>query len=282
MRNRTFLVIALLLSGCGYSNLPEYSRLDKLRVLALIPNQPEVAAGSVVRIRPLVSDMNGKGRGLKYFAEACLDPGVGLGAEPTCNGNETRVSYADRLPVSGLSERYHTGIAPSFDVVVPPAALVFIGRTDAEKYNGVSYLVTYTIQDEASQDTVKAFKRIIVSTKSQKNSNPTLKDVFADGSTLNRRPTNGSEFLAQIDQSSAEPYVFKKSEGIDATGEEQKTESLTVTWTSNDGKFKRTRTEPTISTWFDPPSVTPEQGGLIFVVILRDDRGGVSYKILEL
>ena len=61
MNNIFFGVILFIASGCTSNDLPIYSHLDSLRVIALIADQPEVAPGTTVTITPYMSDATGAG-----------------------------------------------------------------------------------------------------------------------------------------------------------------------------------------------------------------------------
>lgn len=84
-----FLTLIIFLTGCGSNDLPQYSKLDRLRVLAITTPTPEVqnpAAGVLnVDVTPYLSDVDGSGD-LTLIFQTCLDPGTSLGAPPSCEG----------------------------------------------------------------------------------------------------------------------------------------------------------------------------------------------------
>jgi hypothetical protein len=84
-------------SGCGGEKMPKYSILQSLRVIGLLTNPPEVDfdgvstfTPSTFTLTPVISDLYGGTRSLRYNLYHCIDPGVGLGAIPSCTGNPTR------------------------------------------------------------------------------------------------------------------------------------------------------------------------------------------------
>ncbi len=264
---------SFLLFSCEKDNLPEFNRLEGLRVLALKADAPEVNPGASVTITPIVSDI--LANSLTYSVTVCLDPGLSYGAQPTCEGNPSKVvlatSLASALP--GAAENW-TGFADSFTVNVPSDALMFAGRSTAETYNGVNYLVIYTLANDRGES-VTSFKRIVVSesAKTSKNTNPVTTQVFADGAALTTMNW-GSKFNLSTDLSflSAESYVVKnvKMESL------AKTENLTTTWFVTDGETKYFRSAGTDSNEFNAPGQAPVGRSFYLLAVSRDDRGGVS------
>lgn len=81
---------ALILSlGCGRDELPKYTKLDRLRVLAITTPTPEIQspAGGIVNvdITPYFSDIGGSGN-ITLSILSRLDPGTLLGVPPSCEG----------------------------------------------------------------------------------------------------------------------------------------------------------------------------------------------------
>ena len=162
----------LFLPTCGTSTLPTYVQLGDLRILTLQAqsNQSEVNPGtSGVTIQPVVSDINGGGRTLTVTVQTCADPGISLGAPPQCaNVDSTSTSSFSTTTLSVNST--YTGLAPTVTVNVPASPTNYAAATTVEQYNGVAYLVFYTLS--ASDGTsVTAFKRIMVSSPSKVTKN---------------------------------------------------------------------------------------------------------------
>lgn len=265
----TALVSILLLgSGCGDDDLPAFSALDRLRVIALVASAPEANPGTAgITITPWVSDARGGGRALTYTAEGCLDPGVSFGSDPSCVGNPTKTSLGSGA-VTGLSAPHYTSAVDTITLILPSDAIAFAGRSANEKYNGVAYLVTYEVR-AADGTTHKAFKRILISetSKTAKNQNPTLSDILADGTSLTAVPAGVVQISAQIASWSAETY----SE-LGSTGPVAKSEDLITTWFITGGDLLYDRTEPLQSTRWTPPASAPA----LVIGVLRDERGGSS------
>lgn len=272
----TFSIFA---TGCADKTLPLSSRLDRLRVLALVANQPEVAPGATVTITPHISDVYGVGRALTFTAEACIDPGVGLGAEPSCAGNPTRVPLAADQAVTAITGPNYTGAADTFTTTVPADAVIFAGRSAKEQFNGVAWLITYELKAAAGasgpSSSVKAFKRLVVSgaAKTAKNQNPVINDIFASGSSLTALPGAAVNLTADLGAGSQESY-----EADTGTARTTRTESITTSWYISDGDLKFERTQASGATEWTPPGGAPGARNVLVIAVTRDDRGGVAVR----
>lgn len=274
MRARTFLVatgllVLLAVVRCGDDNLKKYKLLGNLRILALVANQPEVAPGSTVTITPLVSDIGGLGRTLTGVAEACPDPGVSYGANPTCSG----VSGAQSITIGGganftLTGPEYTGTANTFNVTVPTDLLS--GKSTAQSLLGVTYLVTYRLS--AAGESQEGFKRIVVSLNPTKNQKPTLTGVLISGSAATVLPGAVASLAPNISAASTETYLTYNTDGSLNTV----TETLTTSWFAGRGNIDRTRTESSGTNTYTP-STGP---GDVIVMVTRDERGGAAYCII--
>jgi hypothetical protein len=286
MRNLRLLFaisgLALVLgSGCGNDDLPDYFLLDRLRVLGANTTvaAAEFSAGTAgIQVAFHVSDPTGAGRTLNYSLEACIDPGIGLGATPSCNGNPTRTvitASSTFVPGSAATNYYGVLTTPAFSI--PSAGTMFIdprtgsSRPSYEQANGVGYLVFLTLT-ASSTESVTAFKRIIVSTKATKNQNPVFgtpsllfAGVDAAAYTLTTTPFTA---VAQATTGSTESYSVTQTDG----SLESKTEKLTVTWLVSTGEIRFTRTDPGFENRYTPVSPLPAKTSII--AVLRDDRGG--------
>lgn len=268
--------------GCGDDNLPDYFLLDRLRVLAAQTTgaAAEFSPGDSATVVFHVSDPRGAGRTLTYSMEACVDPGVSQGATPSCSGNPTLVTLvASSTFVPGSAATNYYGTLSSPAVSIPTSGVVFLdprtssARSTADQANGVAYLVTVRISASATEGTT-AFKRLIVSTKSPKNQNPTWStpSLLFDGVAPGAYSLNSARFpvRAQIPAASAETYVVTRTDLSTTSAEE----GLLVTWFVSSGSMRFSRTEPTGENRFTPavplPTVTS------FIAVLRDDRGGTA------
>jgi hypothetical protein len=278
-----FLGATMVLAGCGDDDLPEYYLLDRMRVIAAVSNSPEVASSATgINVTFHVSDPNGAGRTLSYRIEKCVDPGIGLGATPTCTGNPTAALYpaetGNFAPGSAATNYYGTFTTANFDMSTA-AAVIFLDpatgsiKSTAGQYNGSALLVIATITAPTGETTI-GFKRIVASTRPTKNQNPTfnatslLFNGVAPGSytlTTERFPVRAS-----VPSSSQESYLTAKEDG----SFESASEALTVTWLVSAGSMRYSRTDPSEENRYTPTNPLPAKTS--FIAVLRDDRGGAT------
>lgn len=269
------------LSSCMDSKLPKYVELNDLRVLSLIADKPEVNPGETVLITPIVSDVN-EVTSLNYEAFGCIDPGVSLGAEPSCANNPTKIILASQTMITtatnlDMSQNF-TGTAPGFSAVIPVDAIIFNQRSEVDKHNGVGYLIEYKISNTRGQ-TVNSIKRILVSNKASgvKNVNPIVDQLQSNGVALgnNDFPLNGKFTIGMIfNASSFQVYTQKKDDG----STEDKFEDLTTTWFITDGTLKYFRSSNQETNEYEPPTTVPTARKSFLISISRDSRGGATYK----
>lgn len=271
------VVCASTLAGCSSNDLPVYIKLSTLRVLALKADKPESYPSDTVVVTPIISDVNGSGRALTYTAEACVDPGVSYGAEPTCTGNPTRTILASGAAASAPSGLAATGTTTSVSLTIPSTILV--GRTSTEIFNGVNYLFYYKIT-AADGESVSAIKRlsVVASSKTSLNTNPgstgTLDILFngVSSASLTSLPSSAQTLKLSFTSSDQESYQYIKSDGTTVTRLEQ----LTTTWFISDGEDKTYRTVNDAESSWTPPGSAPSGRSSVVVGITRDDRGGVA------
>ncbi|MGK5085767.1 hypothetical protein WDW37_20960 [Bdellovibrionota bacterium FG-1] len=287
------LIAAVIAAGCSTTELPDYVRLGGLRILAIKADKPEAAPGDTVQITPVVSDLPtatvaGK-RSLSYTAEACIDPGVGYGATPICAGRPDRITLpGGNIPSLSSTSNTYTGEAPVISVTIPP--IILAHRSAMDQYNGVAYLVLYTLiatDSTGATAQVIAFKRLLASTRTTKNSNPSITDVQV-GSTQTLQPLLAAlsypsssqtplSLTPTFSSNSAEAYTVQQADGSLLPA----TEALTTTWFLSDGDIRYFRTaDADVNTW-TPPSTQPTRPGIVFMVVTRDGRGGEDYKKFE-
>lgn len=272
-------VICLTLS-CSDSKLPKYVELQDLRILTLIADTPEVDPGASVTITPVISDIN-ETTSLSFEAYGCIDPGVSLGAKPTCEGNTTKTLLGQGTITTASSldmAQNFTGSAPSFTATMPSNVVMFSQRSSVDQYNGVSYLITYKISNTAGKS-VESFRRILVSNKnaSDKNTNPAINNILSQGAALgnNALPVAG-KFTLQVElgANAQQIYPFKKAdESI-----ENRVEEITTTWFITDGSLKYFRSTNQDTNEFTAPESLPSIRKSFLISVSRDSRGGVAIK----
>lgn len=270
---KRFLILFLVLFiSCTKSQLPEYNRLDSMRVLALKVNNPETSIAASVTITPVISDISGGGRTITYSAQACADPGIGVGAYPDCSGS-TSILDLGTGTITGLSAPNYTGATNTFTFSIPTT--VFDGKTALETYNGIPYIFLLSLKTNDGNE-VRSFKRIIVSTKSNKNTNPSLSNILSDGQPMTRLTDRTVSLKVSYSPSSEENYLTFNSDG----GLKLTKEILVTTWFVSQGSLGLFRT---IGENENPFTMNYSHNGPVVILgVLRDDRGGEDYIKLEL
>lgn len=282
---RQSLWMVFFLSACQANNFPKYSTLEKLRVLALVVDTPEIqspGAGTTnVSLTPYLSDIGGSGN-VDLTVQSCLDPGVAAGSEPSCSGAlyasppqtvSVTAPAGQAAGIFGSPER--TGAPSSGGITVGlqiPANLLLAFPTVLQ-HNGVPYLITVTAQ--RGSQTVRSFRRVLISTKSA-NLNPTLTDILVNGSSLTTLPTG--EPLLSFSASTPETYQSMASSGALVS----ETEAFVLTWFISDGEMENSRILEGQNTIWKTPGGAPSQRQVVVVGVLRDGRGGVAVLVKKL
>ena len=310
------LLPALLLfslSACSPETMPRYATVQGLRVLGLglsgAGSEAETSFNgaafnpSSLQVTPVLSDLYGEGRALSFNLYYCLDPGVGLGAPPTCEGNATRVDVSQNAnvgPSGTFVSPEFTGtpaLGLSIDLsAMPPATLAlysgrFASLTPVQRFNGIAILVFFELFPTASPaDKITTFKRLFISEGRTLNQNPGtgLSIALEDGAPLVSFPTVETFLKAEVPASNLETYAAQDSSGNAQT----LTESIEVAWfltgpadiecsndkdCTTDGYLALSRTSPSELNRFTPPKVpTPVGRERVLIGIVKDNRGGSS------
>jgi hypothetical protein len=309
----SLLAMTLALSACSNEKLPKYTVLQGLRVLTLVSDAPEVSFdGSAflpasINITPVISDLYGAGRVLKYNLQVCLDLGIALGVAPNCENNPTKSEVVNSGTVTSTGGS--TFVSPNYsgtvnadaiglsgggaDIGASALAVVtakFTAAAAYQQFNGQSLIVYYEVYPDGDESQkVKAFKRIVFSSaaKAVKNTNPTtLSIVDENGSAVSSLPSVETKLKTTVGAADAESYTVMDDENNTST----KTESIETTWfltgpesltdskdkdLTTDGLFLFSRTfVGELNTFFAPTVDVPTARGRVFIGIARDDRGG--------
>lgn len=275
MKLFNLLFIGFLFFSCSKDDLPDFNKIEGTRVLGLVADKPEANPGDTIQITPLISDLNATS-GLQDTVQTCIDLGIAFGAPPTCEGNPTKTIIHDHraLTLPGALENW-TGATDTFSVITPSDAIIFNQKSEAEKYNGVNFLVEYILYGSSGQ-VVKSIKRIVVTdlTKTNKNQNPVLSDVFANGISMTTLPLSQKVTLSNdLSASSAEVYSLKDNQGQI----KNYTEELTTTWFITDGETKYYRSLLGVSNEYTGPESAPVGRSAYVLALAHDNRGGLVF-----
>ena len=263
--------MTIFLLSCGEDGFKKYEKLEAFRVLGIVSSSPEVAdTGEVVTLTPVVSDITNEGREISISISACLDPGVSRGAEVNCEGESfsQEVVYNSGNSVdlnATLGATFFTGVMPTASVTLPTGVL--FGKSAIEQYNGVDYLIIFDFKAN-DESLLKSFKRIKVSTRPIKNSNPTL------GVVGSLSLTSEEQSLEVQNSSSKETFDFYSLSGKP----EQKSEVMYLTWFTSNGSILNSQVYVDEVSELSFDSSLPNEA--VVVVILRDGRGGADFEVV--
>jgi hypothetical protein len=274
------LAAALMLASCG-SDLPAQSFIDKLRVLAVQAEPPEVAPGTATTVRALVVEPIARAaQTIDAFWLACVPPPGTLQDVP-CAVDQKEIppqcgaTAGTCIVGSGLQVSY----TPS------QTGQMLLTLVVADDGQAAGCLAAIQQSGMVPDHCVIAFKRLAVS-EDPTNHNPGLEslqvgDFPLDGSTLTLKVTRAG--------GSAE---------LDAKGNY---EALSVSWFTTGGKIDGARsefgvpgcaaasdcpmTEPSLEStthWIAPNAdqlsmQSDATRAVHFWTVVRDDRGGVSW-----
>jgi hypothetical protein len=265
------LLFSLLFAGCGNDDLPQVETLSGFRVLAIIANNPEVAAGGSANLQLLVSDVDGGGRTISGSYRGCPDPGIALGAAPTCEGVVGATSStAISIDFSALGASY-TGLnAQAFTITTP--ANILDNASTIQQTNGKGYVVFFNFN--VNGRTVRAFKRLIVSNRTTKNSNPANPTIRLNGGALSSLPVVGDS-LTIDDLTDEESFQSFFSNGTLTSV----TESYELAWYTSKAKLSAGKVAEADPVKFE---TAPEAGPFVSVVVVRDERGGIGFQVVNI
>lgn len=278
----SYVLLLITLSSCSNDNLPRIEQLQEFKVLALSSDKSEVNPGDTATISAILSDTQGAGRTINVSYVACADPGVSTGATPSCDGQSSVQSATLTINPStdtGLgANNYFSGTSQQTATITIPSDYLD-GLTAAQTYNGRAYLVvgTFTVasQGSAPSATITAFKRIIVTSRASSalNQTPVINTLLVNEQAITVAPSINDELSITTD--GAESF-----ERYTTQGElEERSEEYDVAWYIASGKLSTSKTPAESSTVLkESTPVNSAVSGQLIMVLLRDDRGGVSLK----
>jgi hypothetical protein len=310
------LALTLVAAGCS-ADLPPSDRVDKLRLLAVRAEPPEVQPGQASALDTLTvypGGFDGGGPQVSFLWLACLEA-VGAQAPTACGVSAQGNGGAGTFDADGG--------APPDCAAQPDAALCLIGAGETARYTPTAaalgggavgeVILTVIAADEqaggaagcaitASQNggapadpdhCVIALKRLTVSTSATPNGNPTLPLLALGGLSL----ADGSAHWSA--GGAAQDVTAVRGPGSDERKGDGTFETLTLAWFATAGSFDTSRsgfqpadcdpacmmTEPPVTVdahWTPPNSDDAARyaptGTVQFWAVLRDDRGGVAWQ----
>jgi len=278
---RLFLVVAAV-AGCTSTPEPPASFLVGLRVIAIVAQPPEIAAGQTSSLTVTAVDTTGA-TPEALWQRCVLPPLPGQAINPDCITNSVGPDF----------EELGTGLSINFTMPDTPDSA--LGSPDS---TGGIYVPLIARVTSAAQMVVSDYRLRLAQAGQPPNQNPTIASVFvgsdgADGgAVMPLEPDPAPPLVVHAGQrlalgvtfapGSAETYTVNIAGAPPRTA----TETLTTSWftTAGDLNNKKTSdTQPTTILQLDKR--LPSSGARIDIyAVSRDERGGtdVAHRSLEL
>ena len=284
-----------LIAGCVIGSdkyprprdLPQANLVDRLRVLAIKAEPPEVRPGEPVAIEGLVVDPNTQAPLVVWLAcESEDDSGVGFGCAVDLSSIDFETSTFDELIAAGV-----IGVEPGFSPTYTPSPNLLDDLAPEDREEGVYVtvqvtaipgdLLTEPTDDAASFDFNEvevAYKRLVVSEASTPNSNPKIVEFLVNGEAMAPGqiaaiPSDQTINLeAVFSTDSVETYSYTNSDGV----VESRVEEPYITWYSDQGQFLSPYSlYPYLETSWRGTDDSEAQG--TWWAVVRDRRGGMTW-----
>ena len=272
---KTLLLISfILLSGCGDDKFSRVEELQGFRILGVIATAPEVAPNGMSDLQLIVSDQSGGGRVITGTTQSCIDPGISFGANVSCAHDPATVNGTYTIDMANDADlgsaNLYTGVAAQIVSVIVPAT-IFLGRSARSQFNGVGYITIFNFQVDGKN--ISTFKRV-TATNRVANTNPSISDVFLNGSPLTTTKPDKDDKL-KVAVSAPETYTFENVDG----SQEVKTEEQAVAWYVSYGEFDKPKSEveEDVKYLSNSPGST-----MVVVTLVRDERGGIALQRIVL
>jgi hypothetical protein len=253
---RPILAACLLVAACE----PTFDNahvIDELRVLAVRAEPPEAGVGEPVHLEALVASPHG-GPVEVHMWQCAARGGMRQGCE----------TFDDSLDL---------GPGTTADMVVSED-----WRARLDRAGGLAVQLVLTVVAEYEDEVARAIKRIVVSDEERKNENPVLEALLLEDEETEVRgfvvaPGAAVHLHPIVGEGSVEAYDKIRLDGTRSPA----TETLFLSHYYGCGSVANLRSggpENLGATWRAPS----EPGRCSIYAILRDDRGGVDFRVREI
>lgn len=268
---KLFLPVCLFfVVSCGDDNFKKYASLSEFRVLGVVADTPEVSdTNETVSLTPVLSDIGNEGRTVTMKVESCVDPGIATGEEVNCEGGTLyQLVTEENIDINTLlGANYYTGAINSIDITIPENILS--DRSPIEQFNGIDYIVTFTFS-VGGDELLRTFRRIKVSSRPVKNSNPTISSIS------DILLSSSEQGLSLVAGESPQEFSF-----LDLTGEQKTSKEVYyLSWFTSSGEIESSQVYVDEETKITLDSNLPNEA--VVVVFLRDGRGGSDFLVKKL
>lgn len=284
------MAMAILLTSCTLQS-DKYQRprdlapawkVDKLRILAIQAQPPEIKPGEQASFAALLIDPEASIE-TTIWAQCSASEASSFG----CPFDPTALDGADdpeTLAAAGI-----IGIEPFLPPVYEAPLDILAGRQGRDLLEGVNVTVNALALPAESAETEEfdfnavesAFKRFVVSEAETPNRNPSITALEVDGeptdpeSPILVEPGQEIEVSPILAEDAIETYAYLN---FDGEREERVEEPFALWYTSDGNMVEDTTLHPFLpATWIAPSE--PGLSGTIWVV-LKDRRGGVTWSSL--
>lgn len=294
MRYALLPVLAVALCGCPIGNdkfakpkdLSPVWLADKLRVLAVRADPPEVGPGEAARFEALVADPEGVAGAVVWIACPPEDAG-GIGFGCTIDPS---MDFTTATPEE-LADAGFIGIEPFLEPVFTPAPDILDGLDEREARDGLQVLVQVTVLPDGALDSLgdagvdfdfneveAAYKRLIVSSEATPNTNPELSGFLVDGLRV------ANDAVVEVDRNQLYSIAVTLESGaverytyINPDGDvEDRVEEPFVSWYTTSGQLGESDSLfPYLDAGWQAPDEAAASG--TWWAVIRDRRGGMSW-----
>ncbi len=285
-------VTAMWLSSCviGDARYPTPRDLtpawmvDKVRVLGIRAEPPEVRVGDVVHFEVLLANPDDEEFATIWLACPVEGGGTGFGCELDLGTLDLTTATPEELSALGF-----IGIEPYLPPVYIPDDSLLDALSEEERPEGAYVLVQVTalpldtLENEVEEldfnEVEVAYKRLVVSEAATPNRNPSTghfrvdKTVVEEGSIVHLERGEPYELSVMIPDEDVERYDF-----VTSSGEvEQRLEEPYAAWFSTGGELLE---EVTLHPFTQADWISPKRSGEsgTWFVVVRDRRGGVAWE----
>jgi hypothetical protein len=256
-----YLLFILLCLSCGDDGFRKVEKLEGFRILGIVADNSEVAAGASVTVNALIADVNGTDNLISGSYVTCVDPGISRGAEASCDTPVSAGSYNINMTDPGLTGR--VGLGPNLSVNVP--LTILNGKSTLEKFNGVAVIVIINFTVNGVNHS--AYKRIVATDGTRaRNTVPTGSAILLNNQVIASAPVDGDNL--SVTTAPAETYEVMNVDGA----KETLTEKYEIAWYTNSGKFDlpKAKIDEVVEYQGDTPST-------LTIAVIRDERGGLDF-----
>ena len=279
------ILFSFVLMQCSMDDFVSYTKLDDLRIVALVVDQPELQVSSLpanVTLVPYVSDRDGGGTSFTVTVVTCSE----LASSQTTNSNGTCDNVADRIEVVSqtfdpstdartgtdpfpYATPFFTGALNDITITVPSG--LTDGLEDSLVNNGIGYLIDVTVDNGSKVD--RAIRNVLVSDRATVHTNPVIDSItFAGAAISGSMPRAEGDLLVTASSASTETYTYTNSIGQS----EDRTETVFVSFLSDRATFNASKTLAGDTNLMVPP----ETEDYLIMAVVRDGRGGTTVQVI--